>query len=128
MDMELLPSRIIGSGIRIKLGIWRDNLEDRHLASLLVAEDPGELGELTLSATLTLTHSTPRFVMFMFRRQIFPPDPIILALFAVAKTVCQRILLTTSIRPIGRRPCIMHHTIPCLHAYNLQLGTVNLYV
>ena len=38
--------RIIGSGIRIKLGIWRVNLEDQHLASSLVAEDPGELGEL----------------------------------------------------------------------------------
>ena len=50
-------SRIIGSGIRIKLGIWRVNLEDRHLASSLVAEDPGELGELTLFATLTQTQT-----------------------------------------------------------------------
>ena len=48
-------SRIIGSGIRIRLGIWRDNLEDRHLASSLVAEDPSEFGELPLSATLTQT-------------------------------------------------------------------------
>ena len=54
--LALCP-RIIGSGIRIKLGIWRDNLEDRHLASSLVAEDPGELGELTLSATLTQTQT-----------------------------------------------------------------------
>ena len=50
-------ARIIGSGIRIKLGIWRDNLGDRHLASSLVAGDPGELGELTLSATLTQTQT-----------------------------------------------------------------------
>ena len=49
--------RIIGSGIRIKLGIWRDNLEDRHLASSLVVEDPVELGELTLFATLTQTQT-----------------------------------------------------------------------
>merc|ERR1711949_45449 len=52
-----LSPRIIGSGVRIKLGIWRVNLEDRHLASSLVAEDPGELGELTLSATLTQTQT-----------------------------------------------------------------------
>ena len=52
-----LNPRIIGSGIRIKLGIWRDNLGDRHLASSLVAGDPGELGELTLSATLTQTQT-----------------------------------------------------------------------
>ena len=50
-------ARIIGSGIRIKLGIWRDNLGDRHLASSLVAGDPGELGELTLSATQTQTQT-----------------------------------------------------------------------
>ena len=50
-------SRIIGSGIRIKLGIWRGNLGDRHLASSLVAGDPGELGELTLFATLTQTQT-----------------------------------------------------------------------
>ena len=56
-------ARIIGSGIRIKLGIWRDNLEDQHLASSLVAEDPGEFGELTLSATLkqTLTREFGEF-------------------------------------------------------------------
>ena len=57
-DLEIaLVARIIGSGIRIKLGIWRDNLGDRHLASSLVAGDPGELGELTLSATLTQTQT-----------------------------------------------------------------------
>ena len=50
-------SRIIGLGIRIKLGIWRVNLGDRHLASSLVAGDPGELGELTLFATLTQTQT-----------------------------------------------------------------------
>ena len=49
--------RIIGSGIKIKLGIWRDNLGDRHLASSLVAGDPRELGELTLFATLTQTQT-----------------------------------------------------------------------
>ena len=117
---------MIGAGIRIKLGIWRDNLEDRHLASSLVAEDPGELGELTLSATLTQTQTRAfgefglklytdtdtqhkcsscsckfkRNVFIMikvvcytylaattiflnvierkYKRQIFPPDPIIL--------------------------------------------------
>ena len=50
-------ARIIGSGIRIKLGIWRVNLGDRHLASSLVAEDPVESGEMTLSATLTQTRT-----------------------------------------------------------------------
>ena len=53
----VLVSRIIGSGIRIKLGIWRVNLGDRHLASSLVAGGLGGLGELTLSATLTLTQT-----------------------------------------------------------------------
>ena len=53
----VLVARIIGSGIRIKLGIWRELSEDRHLASSLVAEDPGELGELTLSARLTQTQT-----------------------------------------------------------------------
>ena len=48
-SLHSLP-RIIGSGIRIKLGIWRELSEDRHLASSLVAEDPEESGELTLSA------------------------------------------------------------------------------
>ena len=47
---DVYQSRIIGSGIRIKLGIWRELSEDRHLASSLVAEDPEESGELTLSA------------------------------------------------------------------------------
>ena len=53
----VLISRIIGSGIRIKLGIWRVNMGDRNLASSLVAGDPGELGELTLFATLTQTQT-----------------------------------------------------------------------
>ena len=57
MHVRCVVSRIIGSGIRIKLGIWRVNLEDLHLASSLVAEDPGELGKLTLSATLTQTQT-----------------------------------------------------------------------
>ena len=35
--------RTIGPVIIIKLGIWRANLEDRRLASSLVAEDPGNL-------------------------------------------------------------------------------------
>ena len=50
-------TRIIGSGIRIKLGTWRVNPGDRHLASSLVAGDPRELGELTLFATLTQTQT-----------------------------------------------------------------------
>ena len=59
-------SRIIGSGIRNKLGIWRDNLGDRHLASSLVAGDPGELGELTLSATLTQTQAFGEFGLKLY--------------------------------------------------------------
>ena len=58
--------RIIGSGIRIKLGIWRVNPEDRHLASSLVAGDPGELGELTLSATLTQTQAFGEFGLKLY--------------------------------------------------------------
>ena len=58
--------RIIGSGIRIKLGIWRDNLEDQHLASSLVAEDPGELGEPTLSATQTQTQAFGEFGLKLY--------------------------------------------------------------
>ena len=57
MNLDGMCPRIIGSGIRIKLGIWRELSEDRHLASSLVAEDPGESGELTLSATLTQTQT-----------------------------------------------------------------------
>ena len=41
----------------INLGIWRELSEDRHLASSLVAEDPVESGEMTLSATLTQTRT-----------------------------------------------------------------------
>ena len=71
MEMEYdvfyqVPARIIGSGIRIKLGIWRDNLEDQHLASSLVAEDPGELGELTLSATQTQTQAFGEFGLKLY--------------------------------------------------------------
>ena len=54
MKCATIP-RIIGSGIKIKLGIWRELSEDRNLASSLVAEDQGEFGELPLSATLTQT-------------------------------------------------------------------------
>ena len=63
---RVVSARIIGSGIRIKLGIWRDNLEDQHLASSLVAEDPGELGELTLSATQTQTQAFGEFGLKLY--------------------------------------------------------------